>query len=170
MLPRWTSPLRCFQLLQSVFDLTKFRQKDTAILARKPINSFIYNLFPNSILHRKFLFTDGSKNRGRSRCRGCLHQKFPEIFVTCRLSSGRQLHIYTAELRAILLVLKPVYFSKQKIFVNTFGFVCQLVLFACLLVCGCFCCFFRRGWGRKLSTKIDLHLSHTKEIVNLRNH
>ena len=107
MLLHWTSSLGNFQFLQSILTqpvLKKMQQ------TQKYINSSIYNLeYP---LSEKF-FTDGSKTEEGVAAAAVSTKRINKPF-TCRLPDDSS--IYTAELRAILLALKHVYYSEGKSF------------------------------------------------------
>ena len=105
MLPRWTLSLGNFPFLQSVltYPVSKKIQQ-----TRKYVNSSIYNLeYPLS----ENIFTDGSKTEEGVAATAVSTKRINKHF-TCQLPDDSS--IYTAELRAILLALKHVYYSKGK--------------------------------------------------------
>ena len=108
MLPRWTSSLGNFQFLQSVLIepvLKKVQQ------TQKYINSSIYNLSLN-ILYQKKIHRRSKTEEGVVAA--AVSTKRIKNPFACRLPDGSS--VYTAELRAILLALKHVYYSKEKSF------------------------------------------------------
>ena len=79
---------------------------------QKYINSSIYNLFLNT-LYQNCFFTDGSKTEEGVAAAAGSTKRIKKPF-TCRLPDDSS--IYTAELRAVLLALKHVHYSKEKSF------------------------------------------------------
>ena len=91
------------------FDLTSFKKIQQT---RKFINRSIYNLSQN-ILYQNYFFTDDSKTEVGVAAAAVSTNRINKPF-TCRLPDDSS--IYTADLRAILLALKHVYYSKGKSF------------------------------------------------------
>ena len=94
--------------METFCDIYQFQKKIQQ--TQKYINSFIYNLeYPLS----EFFSTDGSKTEEGVAAAAVSSTRINKHF-TCRLPDDSS--IYTAELRAILLALKHVYYCKGKPF------------------------------------------------------
>ena len=91
------------------FDLTKFKKDTTNPETYKQIYLQLILEYPSS----DFFFTDGFKTETGVTV-ASVSTKCSRKPLTCHLPDDSS--IYTAELRAVLLALKHVYFSKEKSF------------------------------------------------------
>ena len=91
------------------FDLTSFKKDTTNPEIYKQLYLQLISEYPLS----EFFFTDSSKTEEGVAVAAVSTKRMKKTF-TCRLPEDSS--IYTAELRAILLALKHVYYSKEKSF------------------------------------------------------
>ena len=92
------------------FDLASLKKDTTNPEIYKQLYLQLISEYPLS----EFVFTDGSKTKEGAAAAAISTKRIKKTF-TCRLPDDSS--IYTAELRAILLALKHVYYSKEKSFV-----------------------------------------------------
>ena len=107
MLPHWTSSLGNFQFLQSVLTWPVLKKDTTNPEIYKQFYLQLISEYPLS----EKMFTDGSETEEGVAAAGVSTKQIKKPF-TCQLPDNSS--IYTAELRAILLALKHVYYSKEK--------------------------------------------------------